>query len=238
MGMLRRPYNAKARRNSHVTASRTVARDPTEAIRDAIVAGRFFPNERLIEENLVRDFGSNRTAVRAALTRLAHEGLVVHEPNRGARVRVIAPEEAVGIMEARAMLESLVVRHAAGKIAPAEIKELRAIVREIERRFKAGDLLGCSAINTTLHAAIVRIADHPVAEKLLRSLRAQSVAFQFRPILEPGRAAAMVSEHRDLMDALAAHDPDAAEHAMRRHLEAAVSALQAAIARERTGITT
>jgi DNA-binding GntR family transcriptional regulator len=232
--MLRRAANVKSRSNSQVAASRTVADDPTEAIRDAIVAGRFFPNERLIEEDLVRDFGAKRTAVRAALTRLAHEGLVVHEPNRGARVRVIAPDEAVGIMEARAMLETLVVRHAALKISTVEIRELRAIVREIERRYKAGDLLGCSAVNATLHAAIVRIAGHPVAAKLLRSLRAQSVAFQFRPILEPGRAAAMVREHRELMRALAARDPDAAERVMRRHLQAAVSALQSAIARERT----
>ena len=58
-----------------------------DQIREAIVVGRFQPNERLVEASLAELTGAGRTSVRAALVRLDQEGLVVLEPNRGARVR-------------------------------------------------------------------------------------------------------------------------------------------------------
>jgi DNA-binding GntR family transcriptional regulator len=59
------------------------------------------------------------------------------------------------------------------------------------------------------------------------------VAFQYRPIMEPGRAAAIDAEHRVLVAALAAGDAAAAEAAMRTHIGNAKRALQAAIAGRR-----
>src|SRR6202521_283331 len=57
-------------------------------LREAIVDGRFQPNERLVEADLARTFRAGRTASRAALVRLDQEGLVERPPNRGARVRL------------------------------------------------------------------------------------------------------------------------------------------------------
>ena len=48
-------------------------------LREGITAGRFQPNERLVEANLSRMLGAGRTAVRAALVRLDQEGLVTRE---------------------------------------------------------------------------------------------------------------------------------------------------------------
>ncbi|HEY8839588.1 MAG TPA: winged helix-turn-helix domain-containing protein, partial [Candidatus Dormibacteraeota bacterium] len=63
-------------------------------LREAIVDGRFQPNERLVEADLARTFGAGRTAIRAALVRLDQEGLVERQPNRGARVRLVSDREA------------------------------------------------------------------------------------------------------------------------------------------------
>ena len=69
------------------------------ALRDAIVSGDLLPSERLVEENLSRRLGIGRAAVRMALVRLEHDGLVEHERHRGARVRRVSEEEAVEILE-------------------------------------------------------------------------------------------------------------------------------------------
>ena len=81
--------------------------DAYSVLHAAIVAGDLSPGERLIEEELAEQLGHSRGAVRAAILRLGHEGLVVRERNRGARVRRFTPAEAIEILEARAALESL-----------------------------------------------------------------------------------------------------------------------------------
>ncbi len=203
--------------------------DPTPRIRQAILEGRFSPNERLVEEELVRIFRSTRPAIRQGLAVLEQQGLVVRERHRGARVRLISAAEAIEIMELRAVIEAMLARHAAQRITAAECDRLRGMIAHLESLSAAGDLVSYSEANVAFHAAIARIAQHQSAERILNGLRSQTVAFQYRPILEPGRAAAIDAEHRVLVAALAAGDAAAAEAAMRTHIENAGRALQAAI---------
>jgi len=207
--------------------------DPTARLRHAILEGRFFPNERLVEADLVRRFGGTRAAVRLALAVLEQQGLVVRERNRGARVRLVTEREAVEIIEIRAMLEALVARHAAQRATGADLERLRSRLAAMEALSAAGDLVGYSEANTGFHAEIARIAQHASAERMLTGLRTQTVVFQFRPLFEPGRATAVDQEHRALVAAIASGDEDAAEAAMRSHVDNVGRALRAAIAARR-----
>lgn len=205
--------------------------DPTGPIRDAIIEGTFLPNERLVEEDLVRRFKTNRGAIRLALARLEQEGLVVREPNRGARVRLVSGKEAIEITEARAMLESLVARHAALNVTQQDLDQLRAILRELHALIEKDDMIGYAAANMRFHSMIVDIADHPTAARLLLGLRAQSVVFQYRRILQPGRVATVMREHEELVEVLSSKDPDAAERAMRSHWDGLATALNSLLQR-------
>lgn len=164
--------------------------------------------------------------MRAALARLEAEGLVTREHNRGARVRVIAVAEALEILEVRATVEALVARRAAARAVDAERDQLRAIVAQMEARAAASDLLGYSQLNAQLHAAILAIAAHATAAKVLSTLQSQAVRFQFRTILQPGRPAQSLAEHRAIVERICAGDEDGAEAAMRRHLDGVVHALR------------
>ena len=108
-----------------------VGADPYERLRAAIVSGELQPNERLVEADLSSRLGAGRSAVRTALTRLAQEGLIEQERNRGARVRKIGKEEAIQIYEARAALEALAARRAAQNATAADADSLRAILGEM-----------------------------------------------------------------------------------------------------------
>lgn len=207
--------------------------DPTPRLRQAILDGWFFPNERLVEEDLARRFGGTRAAVRLALAVLEQQGLVVRERNRGARVRLVTEREAIEIIEIRAMLESLAARHAAQRATPADLASLQCRLVEMEALSAANDLVRYSEANTEFHAEIARIARHASAERILTELRAQTVVFQFRPLFEPGRAAEVDTEHRKLVAAIASGDGDAAESSMRSHVENVGHALRAAIAARR-----
>jgi DNA-binding GntR family transcriptional regulator len=203
-------------------------------LREAIVDGRFQPNERLVESDLERTFGAGRTAIRAALVRLDQEGLVERQPNRGARVRLVSDGEALEIEEVRVALEQMLARHAATRITRSGVAGLRRILEEMTARVEAGDPLGYSELNAQFHELIWAIADQGVAATLLTNLKSQSIRFQYRTILQPGRPDRSLREHGVIVDALASRDPEASEAAMREHLSRVVETLKQAIARHQT----
>ncbi|HEX3550639.1 MAG TPA: GntR family transcriptional regulator [Candidatus Elarobacter sp.] len=205
-------------------------RDATARLRDAITSGEFQPNQHLVEKDLVALLGTSRGSVRVVLARLEQEGLVVREHNRGARVRLVSESDAVEIVEARSALESVAARHAAINATDADVATLRAIIVELRALRACGDLLAYADKNRELHGTIIRMSRHHTAATLLGMLRSQSVSFQYRSILQPGRADRSIHEHEDLVEAIAAHDAPAAEAAMRAHLDEAVVALEASIA--------
>ena len=174
------------------------AEDGYARLHDAIISGRLQPNERLVEAELIDLLGVSRTAVRTALVRLAQEGLVVHERNRGARVRYVDETEAVEIVLARAALEALAVRQAAEHATPDDVAELRAILGEMRARLDEGDLLGASEENAVLHAKLLELSGNRTVIRLVGGLKSQLVRFQYRTILVPGPLGALVrGAHRD-----------------------------------------
>ncbi len=189
-----------------------------DALRDAIVRGDLAPDTRLVEADLTTAFDMSRGAVRTALIRLEQDGLVVREPHRGARVRRVSDEEAVEILEARAVLEGLAARQAADRIDEEGSARLRGFLERQRTLLERGDLLAASDVNAELHATLLDISGHRTAARLIGTLSAQTVRYQYRTILLPGRPGASVAEHAAIVEAVAAGRPSEAERAMRRHL--------------------
>ena len=207
----------------------TAPRSPDEAYRalhDAIVSGRLQPNQRLVEADLVEELGVGRAAIRTALIRLEQEHLVERERNRGARVRMISLPRAIEILQAREVLEGLTASRAAEHITAKDATALRADLAAQRKQLDRGDLLAASDANAAFHRRIVAIARHETAERLISSLHAQMVRFQYRTILAPGRSESSFAEHLAIADAIAAGDARAAERAMRRHIANVTEALQ------------
>ena len=196
------------------------------ALREAIVRGELAPNARLVEADLGAQYRMSRGAVRTALIRLEQEGLVVREPHKGARVRQVTDEEAVEILQARAVLEGLAVRLTAQRLDGTGADRLHACLARHRELLEAGDLLGASDANADLHAALLELSGHGTAVRLIRALSSQSVRYQYRTILIPGRSSASLAEHEAIVEAVLAGDADRAEHAMRTHLFNVAEALE------------
>ncbi len=231
---MKAPAEAVRRRTSSGgSGSGERALDPYQQLRNEIVSGRFHPNERLVEADLSHMLGAGRNAIRAALVRLDQEGLVILEPNRGARVRLISDKEALEIEEVRVVLEQMIVRHAADRVGAADLRDLRRSIDRMRERLQQGNPLGYSELNAEFHQRIWTIADHHTASRLLANLKSQSIRFQYRTILRPGRTERSLQEHERIVEALASRDGDAAEAAMRQHLSHVVETLRWSIEAQR-----
>ena len=202
-----------------------------DALREAIVRGDIAPDARLVEADLSTTFEMSRGAVRTARIRLEQDGLVVREPHRGARVRRVGDDEAVEILQARAVLEGLAVRQAAGRVDDAGVARLRGCLARQRELLEHGDLLGASDANADLHATLLELSGHATAVRLINSLNARSVRYQYRTILIPGRAAASLAEHAAIVEAVSAGRPAQAETAMRKHLFNVAAAVQRGLLR-------
>ncbi len=148
-------------------------------------------------------------------------------------MRLVSEEEAVEILEARTALECMAVRHAASNRTPEDVADLRLILSEMESRLERGDLLAASDMNGQFHRRLIEMADHATISKLLRTLNSQMIRFQYSTILTPGRPARSLAEHKAIVEAVEASDPDAAEKAMRVHLSHVTEALRQAAAEMR-----
>lgn len=203
--------------------------DVFDELRAAILRGDYAPLQRLIETDLVERYGTTRSVLRNAFTRLATEGLIELQPNRGARVRQISAEEAIEITEIRRAVESLVAARAAARVTDEEIAELRTLGDRMSAAVAQMDMLGYSELNAQLHSTLRRIADHHTATRIIDQLHGQMVRHQFRLALVPGRPSVSLPEHLAIIDAVCARAPRRAEQAMRAHLDSVLKMLTAAV---------
>ena len=203
-----------------------MAADVADQLRTAILRGEYLPGERLVEAQLCERLGTSRFNVRAALQDLAADGLVKVERNRGAHVRKVPLDEAVEITEVRAVIEGLCAAKAAAVATEEDHAELRALVRQMAEAVKRGDMLADSKISDLMHAKIREIGGQGTANRILERLRYQDVRYQFHVSLLPGRLVKGANEHYDIIEAVIAGDPVAAEQITRDHFMSVIAALR------------
>ena len=124
-------------------------------LRDAILRAELEPGERLTEDELAAWLGVSRTPVREALARLASEGLVVIDANRGARVAPFDPDEVRDLVELSRELVLLAQRLAATRASDEEIRTIRSCHDRRLAALAAGDRPGVEAATLQFHMTIL-----------------------------------------------------------------------------------
>lgn len=220
----------------HVQPRRpALADDVYRIVREALLARRTHPGERINIEALARDLHMSTTPVRGALNRLAIEGLVRRVPNRGfvaaspLDLRAIA-----GIYDFRLMLEPGLAGRAARR---ASATGGGALISMCDADGLDG-LIGphwnddaLAAQDITFHSTIAQMAGNDLATEALATAFGRGVTFSLGYSHAAVRSA--WEEHRLIAEAIAAHDADRAADAMRAHLRNALQRFEEAIAVDR-----
>ncbi|MGW4433560.1 GntR family transcriptional regulator [Streptomyces tendae] len=208
-------------------AARQYAHDE---LRRSILLGDLVPGQRVLETEFSERLGVTRAALRAALLDLSVEGLIERVPRRGARVRGITVEEAVAITECRMVLEGLCAARTAVHATDRQIDELDELLARMTTAVAQSAVVAYSDLNRRLHARVNELSGQRMACELLDRLNAQLVRHHFHLALRPGHPAQSLREHRALVDAIRARDPQAAETAARSHAAGVIQALRSTLA--------
>ena len=198
-------------------------------LRAAILSGELVPGEKLRSEHLAAEWGVSPTPLREAFQRLAGEGMVVIEAQRGARVAAIDPTEAAEFYELRLMLDPKALRSSmAAGAKGAEAEAFRAAIKaahlrltarhrtvpeylDAHRAFHLSLLSGCT--NRQLYRVVVQLHDHTQRFQVTGAgaLRRSDPAI----------------EHAELYEAVMVGDSRRAATTLTKHLQATLDAVEA-----------
>jgi DNA-binding GntR family transcriptional regulator len=203
----------------------TLPEAAAERLRSLIIEGELAPGARLNERELSQRLGVSRTPLREAFRMLAADGLLVQLPNRGAQVVALSADDVRHAFQVMASLESLSGELAVERVTEGDIVELRAMQAEMEAAHAQHDLPNYYRVNRAIHDRINAIAGNPVLTQTFRTLNMRLHALRFRSNLVPAKWDQAVTEHRDMIDALATRDGARLRDVLAHHLKAKLQAV-------------
>lgn len=190
-------------------------------LRSAILSGEIKLGDRLIETQLAQKLQVSRTPVREALRRLQQESLIKAESNGGLSVAEISLHSAVKLYECRIALEQLSV---AGACQYATAEQLQAIEQTViyselacqdNLKLVSTNLLD---LNCRFHRLIAQSSRNPWVVFLLEQISNQVTLLRIQTLQQRLEVEEIHREHRDIYEAIARRDSQAAVEQVTEHL--------------------
>ena len=198
--------------------SGTLAQRVHACLKAAILDLSFRPGEILRKGDICDRLGVSRSPVSEAMARLATEGLVDVVPQAGSFVaRLSMPEIREGAF-LREALELAAVEQVATTLTEDQAARLRRNLRLQELCLADGDMSAFHAADAGMHAMILSFTGHRRLATMSETAWVHVDRARRLLLPQPGRMADTITEHRAIVEALAAGDPEAARTATRHHL--------------------
>ncbi len=192
-------------------------------ILDRIGTGEIRQADVISHRQLADELGMSKLPVSSALKRLEAEGLVESLPRVGTRVRRISPAHAWGMIQWRVAIETQCAGLAAEWMTDAERKDLLKAGAAMDVFMKEHDSPAERAgREREFHLLIAKMSHCKRLEQELQRLEVFHLKLRLCEavnLVATVKAPRTSPNHRGLVKAIAAGDPDEAEVQMRRHIE-------------------
>lgn len=195
--------------------------DIQRLLRDEIISGAIPFGSRLRIDELAMRYGVSHMPIREALRELHGEGLVVIEPNRGARVRSVDLGFVEDLFDIRSAIETMLARRAAERRSKEHVRKLIEAQEVFEGFVNAADFTSVPKANRIFHSIINEAAGNPGALSLVDRHWLLVVALWQRYGYNPKRFEIVSDDHRHLILAIERRDAASAAMLMGAHIEKA-----------------
>ncbi|RPE00312.1 GntR family transcriptional regulator [Candidatus Pantoea deserta] len=202
-----------------ITTSEPVNQQIYRYLRRDIVTCAIRPGSLLSEKEVSARFNVSRQPVREAFIKLAEAGLVQVLPQRGTFVRKISARRVADGRFIREAVEVSVVRRAAQEIEPAALMALDHNIQLQKLAAERHDSQAFLSLDDEFHRLIAESINCALAWETVENIKAAMDRVRFLTLSEVSPPESLIEQHEEILAALKAHDADAAEAAMRRHLQ-------------------
>lgn len=202
-----------------------------DVLRAHITEGRLPPGTRLSEEDLGTALGVSRNTLREAFRLLTHEGLLIHEFNRGVFVRRLSVDDVHDLYRFRRVLECGAIRHVRESgTAPGGLDAVRSAVEEGEAAAREMRWVDVGSANMHFHQGVAALAGSPRIEQAMRHVLAE-LRLVFHVMAAPETFhEPYLADNRRILQLLEDGDFEAAERSLSTYLDEAEAQLTAAYA--------
>ncbi len=190
-----------------------------DTLKKMIITCALRPGDVLAETELSLQLAVGRTPIRQALDRLLGDGLVEVIPRKGTIVKPVSLDEIFNIIDVRLVNEIYSVRRAAERASPDVIAKLRDSLDDMLVAIHSHDIRTLSELDQKFHSLIAGATRNAVLGDLLQNLHERSARMWFISLSTNEQHLRICDEHTAIVDAIAQHDADLAEQAMRAHIE-------------------
>lgn len=187
-------------------------------LRRAIIGVRLAPGTPISENSLCQQLSVSRSPVRAAIQRLAEEGLVEVSPQRGSFVAALHMDQLRDSHFVRRSLELALLRETAPVWTPAMTARLRAVVADQTKALEARDAGLFLTLDETFHRTLAELSGRTGVWAAIHAAYTSLIRFHHY-WAQMDRLADVVVEHGAIIDALDRGDATAAEAALAEHLD-------------------
>ncbi|MBJ7221998.1 MULTISPECIES: GntR family transcriptional regulator [unclassified Brenneria] len=188
-------------------------------LRKDIVECNISPGKLLSEKEISTRFAVSRQPVREAFIKLADVGLVQILPQRGTFVMKISEQRVADARFIRQALECAIVRRAAESVTDEQLLMLEHNLRRQELAAQNQQMREFLSLDDSFHQFLTQIANCPLAWETIESIKATMDRVRFLSLSQVSPPMSLIQQHYLIFNGLKARDPDAAERAIREHLQ-------------------
>jgi len=190
-----------------------------DAILSGIRSGRLVPGQRLVEADLTHSLSISRGPVREALKRLAAEGIVTLNQNRGAYVRSLSQKEVADLLRVIEVVTGLVARLATRSIATGPLRAAFITVSDELMAFESlGDSLAFMEKRREFYAVLIAASDNIELKRIMPLMQIHLLRLQFQTRLTAQDRRKQFIEYRAIAGTVLSGDAGRAERMTRIHI--------------------
>jgi len=190
-----------------------------ERLKDAVRHQELQPGQALSETYLSKILGISRTPIREAIQQLVAEGLLETIPGRAVTVAAPSAQAVLNVIHIRSLLEPEVARLVAESPAPEIIAELNERLAKMHAAAVQGDRAAWSRADTEWHEILANACPNPLLGELTLQMRNRTHGLSVGAQTTAARILDCTMEHQRVVDAIVTQQPQAAEQAMRDHIQ-------------------
>jgi len=199
------------------TGTETSLADETyRALLEEILSAQLAGGVVIQERRLAARLGVSRSPMRDALGRLEGQGLLVRNGKSLLTVRVITLKDYLNSLAMRLLVEPAAAALACPDLPEAVLREWSAMLDAIEAD-PDPDPATIWRFDDALHQGLGEASGNPFMAETIVQMRRYTTIFERQRRLEQRKPG--LEDHREILAALAARDPEAARQAMARHLD-------------------
>ncbi|MGA6973435.1 MAG: GntR family transcriptional regulator [Candidatus Binatus sp.] len=195
----------------------TTVDDLYQTLREQIINGRYHPGYRLSQQALANELKVSRTPLREALSRLAAEGLVVGEANRGMEVAPVYNDHAEQSYGLRLLIEPPTIGAIVEEITEEDLDRMQHVLEQMERAAAARRIQEFQQLHFQFHEATLRHYPDTFRE-LIQSLHTKIYRHQRLYFSRPDVPKSFLQVDRVFCNAMRARDAAIARQSMEFHL--------------------